>query len=570
MSGSTLVRVSLALVATGIVAAASLRPALSDVGPDVPFAVAFLSFIVLLLLAAAAEPPRWSLALAFALAALTYAVTVLANGGTIVGIGAYVVAGLAAYRASPPRSRPLAVAIFALWIPAIRLLGPDPLAGAFPSLLAGASVVALAAGAAAVLDPRAVEADERTHRAGLAILAIAAVGAVVQRHLVVASSALAPDDLLAITVVVGVVLRLAVRARPPAPADTAIFALALGTFVFAGAALLLGKGYHVDAVTAPHRAAELLLRGEDPYRTFDLPQALAEFGLDPQLVTHYADGSVMHVYNYPALSFLVVAPFVASGLGDIRWIYLAELVALVLVVRGTVREPWQPFVVALVIASSLVLRQGVLAGVDPTWGVLAAIAWLFIDARRLSPILLGLAVADRQTAWLLVPFYLVAVWSAYGRSEASRRAAIALVVALVPNVPFLVDAPAAFVASVLAPLGDLPADGVGLVRFALAGALPQLPRAVWSALSAVSLAALAVVFWRYRRSSPQAGPVFAVVPLYLAWRSLQNYFAFTPLLLAASDADVRARDRRSAASERSPSTIPAPAASGASPRSTAP
>ena len=570
MSGSTLVRVSLALVATGIVAAASLRPALSDVGPDVPFAVAFLSFIVLLLLAAAAEPPRWSLALAFALAALTYAVTVLANGGAIVGIGAYVVAGLAAYRASPPRSRPLAVAIFALWIPAIRLLGPDPLAGAFPSLLAGASVVALAAGAAAVLDPRAVEADERTHRAGLAILAIAAVGAVVQRHLVVASSALAPDDLLAITVVVGVVLRLAVRARPPAPADTAIFALALGTFVFAGAALLLGKGYHVDAVTAPHRAAELLLRGEDPYRTFDLPQALAEFGLDPQLVTHYADGSVMHVYNYPALSFLVVAPFVASGLGDIRWIYLAELVALVLVVRGTVHEPWQPFVVALVIANSLVLRQGVLAGVDPTWGVLAAIAWLFIDARRLSPILLGLAVADRQTAWLLVPFYLVAVWSAYGRSEASRRAAIALVVALVPNLPFLVDAPAAFVASVLAPLGDLPADGVGLVRFALAGALPQLPRAVWSALSAVSLAALAVDFWRYRRSSPQAGPVFAVVPLYLAWRSLQNYFAFTPLLLAASDADVRARDRRSAASERSPSTIPAPAASGASPRSTAP
>src|SRR5437879_345912 len=147
-------------------------------------------FIGLLLLAAAGEPPRWSPALAFALAALPYAVTVLANGGAIVGIGAYVLAGLAAYRASAPALRPLAVAIFALWIPAIRLLGPDPLAGAFPSLLAGASVVALAVGAAAVLDPRAVEADERTRRAGLAILAIAAVGAVVQPPLAVASSAL--------------------------------------------------------------------------------------------------------------------------------------------------------------------------------------------------------------------------------------------------------------------------------------------------------------------------------------------------------------------------------------------
>src|SRR5438093_4591714 len=419
MSGSTLVRVSLALVATGIVAAASLRPALSDVGPDVPFAVAFLSFIVLLLIAAAAEPPRWSLALAFALAALTYAVTVLANGGAIVGIGAYVVAGLAAYRASPPRSRPLAVAIFALWIPAIRLLGPDPLAGAFPSLLAGASVLALAAGAAAVLDPRALEADERTHRAGLAILAIAAVGAVVQRHLVVASSALAPDDLLAITVVLGVVLRLAVRARPPAPADAAIFALALGTFVFAGAALLLGRGYPVAAGTAPPRASELLLRGEDPYRTFDLPQALAEFGLDPQLVTHYADGSVMHVYNYPALSFLVVAPFVASGLGDIRWLYLLEFVLLAVVALAAVREVWRPFVVASLIGSSLVLRQGVLAGVDPTWGVLSAVAWIFLRARWLSAVALGLAIADRQTAWLLAPFYVATVWSALGRGDAA-------------------------------------------------------------------------------------------------------------------------------------------------------
>src|SRR5207245_10433248 len=151
MSGSTLVRVSLALVATGIVAAASLRPALSDVGPDVPFAVAFLSFIELLLLAAAAEPPRWSPALAFALAALTYAVTVLANGGAVVGIGAYVVAGLAAWRATPPRSRPLAVALFALSIPAIRLIGPDPSARAVPSVLAGASVVLLAGGPAPAL-----------------------------------------------------------------------------------------------------------------------------------------------------------------------------------------------------------------------------------------------------------------------------------------------------------------------------------------------------------------------------------------------------------------------------------
>jgi hypothetical protein len=566
MTGSTLVRVSLALVATGIVSAASLRAALSDVGPDLPFALAFLSFLGLLLLAAPADPPRWATPLAFALAAITYVVTVLANGGAIFGIAAYVIAGLIVYRASPAAVRPLAVAAFALSTSAIRLFGPAPLAGAFPPLVFAAAAVALA-GAVETLFHPGLDADECVRRMGPALLAIAAVGAVVARHLVVASAALAPDDIAVAILAAAVPLRLLVR-RPSS--EAIVTALAVTTFALAGTALVLGKGYHVDAVTAPHHAAELLLRGEDPYRTFDLPQALAEFGLDPQLVTHYADGSVMHAYNYPALSFLVVTPFVAAGLGDIRWLYLLELVLLAVVALAAAREVWRPFVVASLIGSSLVLRQGVLAGVDPTWGVLSAVAWIFLRARWLSAVALGLAIADRQTAWLLAPFYVATVWTALGRGEAARRAGIAAAAALLPNLPFVIDAPAAFVASVLAPLGDLPADGVGLVRFGLAGALPLFPRAVYGAVSAVALVALLVLFWRSRRALPAAAGVFAAVPLYLAWRSLQNYFAFTPLLTVVSDADVLARDPRMTASDRAPSTMPAPAASRPSPRSTAP
>ena len=67
-------------------------------------------------------------------------------------------------------------------------------------------------------------------------------------------------------------------------------------------------------------------RGQNPYKTFDLPEALAEFGLDPQLVTHYQDGSVLRSLNYPAMSFLLVAPFIAIGVTDIRWIYVGEIV----------------------------------------------------------------------------------------------------------------------------------------------------------------------------------------------------------------------------------------------------
>ena len=65
---------------------------------------------------------------------------------------------------------------------------------------------------------------------------------------------------------------------------------------------------------------------------------------------------------------------------------------------------------------------------------------------------------------------------------------------------------------------------------------------------------------------------YAIVPLYLAWRSLQNYFGSVPLLAMAVDDEMLVSTERrdaSAASALAPSTMPAPATSGASPRSPA-
>ena len=151
-------------------------------------------------------------------------------------------------------------------------------------------------------------------------------------------------------------------------------------------ALILGKGYHVDAVTVPHHAAELLLAGQNPYKTFDLPEALAEFGLDPQLVTHYQDGSVLRSLNYPAMSFLLVAPFIAVGVTDIRWIYVGEIVLMVLVLLRNLRIPWRPLVAAGVVGNSIIVRQNILAGVDPTWALLVMLGWIFVESPWLSPI----------------------------------------------------------------------------------------------------------------------------------------------------------------------------------------
>lgn len=544
MPSNALLRAALVLTATGIVSAASVRHAIDEAGTDFPFAIGYAFYLALILIATPRQPPRWAPIVGFALVALTYGLAIITLEGNGIAIALYIAAAYLGYLATPPAFRPLTVAAFALWTPALRFFGPDPTEGRFPPLLALASVLALFSLVSALVDRTARDPDERLRRIGLGLLGVACVATVVERHLVVGSSGVAPDDLMAL-VVVGVLPVLAVTRLRPVTRDALATGLALAVFVLTAVALLSGKGYHVDSVTVPHRAAELLLAGQNPYRTFDLPEALAEFGLDPQLVTHYEDGSVLRSLNYPAMNFLIVAPFVAVGLTDIRWIYVGEIVLMVLVLLRHVRIPWRPLVAAGAVGNTIIVRQNILAGVDPTWALLVMLAWIFVESRLLSAIAVGLAVASRQPAWFIAPFYVIAIWKRSGRGEAMRRSAIIVMAALLPNLPFIVDAPQEFFDGISAPmLGALAPYGVGFVRLGIDGPLPLLPRAVYGALSAISFVVLAAVLWRQWRRIPIGAVVFPFVPLYFAWRSLQNYFAAAPLFALVADEELEIEPSR--------------------------
>jgi hypothetical protein len=535
MPSSTLLRAALALTATGIVSAATIQRAFAGGAPDLVFAMGYAFYVALILIATPRNPPRWAPGVGFAFAGITFFVAITTLSGNAMAVGLYLVAAFLGYVATPSPFRPLTVAGFALWTPAIRFFGPDPLAAEFPPLLVFASVLSLVTLAPALLDRSARDPRERLRRIGLGLLAVATVATVVERHLVVESLVIAPDDVMAL-VVVSVLPILAVARLRPLVRDALGTGLALTAFIFVAMALLIGKGYHVDAVTVPHVAAQELLAGHDPYATFDLPAALAQFGINPDLVTHYEDGTVVHSLSYPALSFLLVTPFIALGLTDIRWIYLTEIVLLVLILVRQVGISWRPLVTAGVLGNTVIVRQNILAGVDPTWWALLTIAWIFVESRWLSPIAVGFAVASRQPAWFAVPFYLVGVWKRTGPAEAVRRALIVAVAAVAPNLPFIIDNPAAFFDGVSGPLlAALPAEGIGFVRFGLVGVLPQLPRGVHGVLAMVCFVALLGVLWRFWRSVPIGAVIFPFVPLYLAWRSLQNYFAPMPLLAMAGD-----------------------------------
>jgi len=530
-------RIGLALTATGIASAGLGRRALSGSGADVPLAVAFGCLVIVVLLATLLRPPRASVWIALALTAGVYVATAHALAETPVGMAVYLGAATLATWRTAMHLRAFTVAAFALWTPALDVFA-SPDVAVLPTPVLIAAMFALCFTVLVLVDPSRVHPSDRLRRVGFGIVAIAIMAALFDRHLAVGSSGLAPDDVLAMVVAFGLPLLAYARWRPSFR-DAIATSLVLMTFALVGLACVVAVPYHADAVAALHRATEIFLSGQDPYAVFDLPEALARFHMDPQLATHLEGGAVVHTYNYPALSFLVVAPFVALGVGDVRWVFLAEVLILGLVATSRMRLAWRPMALATIVGNAIVLRQQILAGIDPSWALLTVASWLALRRAWLSSILLGLAFAARQTAWFVAPFYVVLVWQRWGWREAVRRAVIAGAVTLVVNLPFLFLAPQRFIEGVSAPiLGPLEPDGVGFIRFGLAGIGPLLSRGAYGALALVVLAVLLLVFARWRRAVRSAPLVWPFVPLYFAWRSLQNYFVLATLFVLVADEEL--------------------------------
>ncbi|HJW48373.1 MAG TPA: hypothetical protein VJ726_03050, partial [Candidatus Limnocylindria bacterium] len=494
--------------------------------------------VIVLFLASLQRPPRASAWIGLALTAGIYIATAVALAETLLGMLAYFGAAAFATWRTAPHLRAFTVAAFALFTPALGLFATRG-ETVLPMPVLVASTFALAYTVAALVDPSGVHPSDRLRRAGFGIVAIAVMAGLFDRHLAVGSLGLAPDDLLAIVVAFALPLLAHLRMRP-STRDVIATSLVLTTFALIGLACLIAVPYHADAVAAVHHMAEIFLSGQNPYAVFDLPEALARFPyMDPELATHLEGRAVLHSYNYPALSFLVVAPFVALGLGDIRWVYLGVVLVIAIVAISRLRLAWRPMALATIVGNAIVLRQPILAGIDPTWALFVIGACLLLRRAWLSPVLLGLAFAARQTAWFVAPFYVALVWHRSGRREAIRRALIAAAVATAVNITFFVRAPERFIDGVTAPiLGALEPDGVGLVRFGLAGIGPLLPRVVYGALALGLFAALLAAFVRWRRTLTSAPLVWPFLPLYFAWRSLQNYFVLATLFVFVADEEL--------------------------------
>ena len=318
--------------------------------------------------------------------------------------------------------------------------------------------------------------------------------------------------------------------------------------------------YHNDAIALNECAARLLIEGKDPYTALDIFNCyaplqigadrttplrrgafanLTAYPTDDELDATWAlrereGGNVEFVArpSYPVLSFLLLVPFVALGI-DTNYVYLGCLLAAMALIVWRAPSGMRPFVLTGLLGASCLVAFTVGGSADLLYALPLVVAWIWRD-RLAAGIALGVAIAVKQIAWFVVPFYVIAVLARSGWRTAAQHLALSAGVFALANAPFALWHPGDWLAGVLTPVVELTFPrGAGLVFFSTNGGLPLLPASAYLAMEGLALVVCLAIAWRARRTSPEIGIVLALVPLFFAWRSLFSYFFLIPLFAFA-------------------------------------
>jgi uncharacterized membrane protein len=325
--------------------------------------------------------------------------------------------------------------------------------------------------------------------------------------------------------------------------------------------------YTNDGTSLDTNAAIVLLEGHDPYVDSDLAHIVRLFSLDPGWTTPLREGQFANqvVYpspedlrtvldtdlksgntpefeskvSYPSLSFLTLVPFVWLGITNVLPFYLLCYLALILIGWSVARKELRPWIIVLALTNVSMWTSVAGGNLDVLTILLLVLAWLGRNQRWRSALLVGLALACKQPAWFFLPFYAILICRTYNWQEAARRLLIAGAIALALNLPFILWNAPVWVAGIMAPVVDpMFPTGVGLVGLVgLPFLQSYLPNFMYSVFEVLTLFFCLAWYWRLCKTHPEAAMLLAVLPLFLAWRSLSSYFycsAFPMFLLLAA------------------------------------
>ena len=316
--------------------------------------------------------------------------------------------------------------------------------------------------------------------------------------------------------------------------------------------VFIAPDYGTDEIAFDQYAAQLALQGLNPY-LHSMAAAFPLFHVSPNGYTFQLNGQPVTTLSYPALSFEAYLPLLALGLTTQAavWIDVAAWALGAVILYAVL--PRELALLAAVVASLDVYIGYAVGGVTDFLFVPllvgAAVRWdRFASARGPAtwrgPVLMGLAMAVKQTPWLVVPFVLAGVvlesWRGRGRNQAVRDGlrymGIATGAFIVPNLPYLTTAPGAWLHGVLTPFSSqsVPA-GQGLISLSLSLPVGGGSLLAYSIAAAVIFIALAACYVATYPALKPAAFLLPSVVLFFATRSFGTYLVMLiPAAIAAA------------------------------------
>ena len=198
---------------------------------------------------------------------------------------------------------------------------------------------------------------------------------------------------------------------------------------------------HDGGVIQTEEATRYFMAGKNPYVEDYVDTPMAEWGTDLKTA----------LYHFPYLpwTFVSAIPFQAAAEGllgwyDQRFVYLLLFLIMLWLAPKMTPDPTDKLCLTMVLGLNPIMGNDLIFGQNDSfvlfWIVLSAYG-LLRKRWMLTGIALGLAIASKSTAWFLVPFFLVYVWGAAGRSADRMRTLVrillpALLISAVLILPF--------------------------------------------------------------------------------------------------------------------------------------
>jgi len=322
--------------------------------------------------------------------------------------------------------------------------------------------------------------------------------------------------------------------------------------------------YGTDEIAFDQYAAQLALHGINPY-LHSMAPAFPLFHVSPNGYTFQLNGQPVTALSYPALAFEAYLPLLAAGVTTQAavWVEVFSWALGAVILYAVLPRSVAPL--AAVVASVDIYIGYAVGGVTDSLFVPlligAAAGWDRFTSTRgprawRGPVCMGLAMAVKQTPWLVLPFVVAGIVVESRRQNGTRRAlrdglryaGIALAAFAVPNLPYAADAPGAWLRGVVTPIAahTVPA-GQGLISISLSLMAGGGSLLAYNVAAVVLFAAMLACFVTTYPALKPAAFLLPSVALFFADRSFGSYLVMlVPAALAAAATTSRPLGMRAA------------------------